>query len=241
MILFPAIDIIDGQAVRLVKGDYNRMTVYEKKALNAALRFQNAGAKYLHLVDLQGAKDGGTPNLATVEEIVKKTHLRVEIGGGIRDEQTVERYLQLGVYRVILGTAAVTDPLFLERMLARYGEKIAVGADLRDGYVSIKGWLEDSALTTFDFFESLQQKGVKTVICTDISRDGLLSGANIALYRQLSERFSMQIVASGGVSSMEDLQKLQQMHLYGAILGKALYTGKLDLAEAIRAFGGDAE
>ena len=239
MILFPAIDLIGGQAVRLVKGDYRQMTVYDADALQVAKRFQSSGARYLHMVDLEGARDGGTPNFSTVKAVTESTALHVEIGGGIRDRATVEKYLELGVFRVILGTAAVNNPAFLEEMLSRYGEKIAVGVDIKDGKVAIKGWMETADWSCFAFFERLQRMGVDTVICTDISRDGLLSGANTQLYRELSSRFSMKLVASGGVSAIDELQTLRKMNLYGAILGKALYTGKIDLAEAIRRFGGE--
>ena len=239
MILFPAIDLVGGQAVRLVKGDYDQMTVYDPGAPQVARRFQADGAKYLHMVDLEGARDGGTPNFATVQTVVQTTDLKGEMGGGIRNAETVKKYLDIGVFRVILGTAAVTNPAFLDEMLSLYGKKIAVGVDIKDGLVAIRGWRETADLSCFSFFEQLQEKGVDTVICTDISRDGLLSGTNIQLYRELSSRFSIQIIASGGVTSMEDLQQLQDMHLYGAILGKALYAGKIDLAEAIRQFGGE--
>ncbi|MBQ6020811.1 MAG: 1-(5-phosphoribosyl)-5-[Clostridia bacterium] len=234
MIIFPATDIISGRAVRLVKGDYDKMTVYGDP-LDFALRFQKDGAEYLHAVDLEGARDGGTPNFDTVKEIVEKTTLKVEIGGGVRDMQTVEKYLNAGVYRVIVGTAAVTDPGFLETAVKKYGEKIAVGADIRDGNVSIKGWRSDSGLGVYEFFDRLQALGVKTVICTDISKDGLLSGTNVELYRDLSSKYSVDITASGGVSSLSDITALRDMGLYGAILGKALYTGDLSLSAAIAA------
>ncbi len=234
MIIFPATDIIAGRAVRLVKGDYDKMTVYGNP-LDFALRFQQAGAEYLHAVDLEGARDGGTPNFDTVKEIVEKTTLKVEIGGGVRDMKTVEKYLSAGVFRVIVGTAAVTEPEFLEAAVKKYGEKIAVGADLRDGNVSIKGWRSDSGLGVYEFFDRLEALGVKTVICTDISKDGLLSGTNVEMYRDLSSKYSVDITASGGVSTLEDIKALREMGLYGAILGKALYTGDLSLTAAIAA------
>lgn len=231
--LFPAIDLVGGNAVRLVKGDYNQMTVYSNDPAGVAESFRRAGAENLHLVDLEGARDGNTPNLDTVRTIVSRADLFTEIGGGIRSEETVRTYLDAGVDRVILGTAAWKDPEFLDRMLDKYHEKIAVGVDFRDGKVAIKGWTELADVTCFDFCESLQKRGVRTVICTDISKDGLLGGTNIALYREMVRRFSMDLTASGGVSSLEDVRKLRDMGIYGAILGKALYTGMLDLSEAV--------
>ena len=233
MIIFPAIDLYNGCAVRLYKGDYRNMTVYSEDPLAVARDFEAAGATHIHMVDLEGAKDGTTPNLAVVERIAKETSLFVEIGGGVRSMETVEAYLSAGISRVILGTAAVTDEAFLREAVAKYGERIAVGADVRDGYIAIKGWLETSALTLEDFLARMQKIGVKTVICTDISRDGAMMGTNRALYSELSRKFSLDVVASGGVSSMEDVRALRKLNLYGAIIGKAYYTGAIDLGEAI--------
>ncbi len=232
--LFPAIDLVKGQAVRLVKGDYNQMTVYSSDPAGVAKSFREAGAECLHLVDLEGARDGNTPNIDTVKEIIRRSELFTEIGGGIRSEETVRAYLDAGAGRVILGTAALKDPEFLDRMLDKYKEKIAVGVDFRDGKVAVKGWLELSDVSCFDFCESLEKRGVRTVICTDISKDGLLGGTNLALYREMVSRFSMDLTASGGVSSLDDVRQLCDMGIYGAILGKALYTGMLDLGEAVR-------
>ena len=233
MELFPAIDLIDGCAVRLVKGDYAQKTVYSDNPAEVAKSFAAAGAKYLHVVDLEGAKDGGTPNLETIKNIVENGGLLVEVGGGIRSEEVIQKYLDAGVFRVILGTAAVQNPAFLEEMVQKYGEKIAVGVDIKDGMVAIKGWTEVSAESCFDFCEKLQKIGVKTIICTDISKDGLLSGTNLELYKELSEKFSVDIVASGGVTTLDDVKKLADMGMYGAILGKALYTGNIDLKAAV--------
>lgn len=241
MKLFPAIDLIDGKAVRLVRGDYAQMTVYSDSPVEVAKGFAACGAGYLHVVDLEGARDGTTPNLATVKALIEQSGLKVEIGGGIRTMETVKSYIEAGAHRVIIGTAAVTDPDFLDRVLAEYGEKIAVGVDIRNGMVAIKGWTEVSSLDCFGFCEMLEKKGVSTVICTDISKDGLLSGTNLSLYAELVNRFHIQITASGGVSSLEDVQKLNDMGLYGAILGKALYTGALDLSTALRITGEVAE
>ena len=233
MELFPAIDLIGGCAVRLVKGDYAQKTVYSDNPAEVAKSFAAAGAKYLHVVDLEGAKDGGTPNLETIQNIVEKGGLLVEVGGGIRSEEVIKKYLDAGVFRVILGTAAVQNPAFLEEMVQKYGEKIAVGVDIKDGMVAIKGGTEVSQESCFDFCEKLQKIGVKTIICTDISKDGLLSGTNLELYKELSEKFSVDIVASGGVTTLDDVKKLADMGMYGAILGKALYTGNIDLKAAV--------
>lgn len=240
MLIFPATDIYDGKVVRLYKGDYDQMTVYSDNPVEIARSFAACGAEYLHVVDLEGARDGTTPNSDVVRALVKESGMLVEIGGGIRTEDTVKTYMDMGVARVILGTAAVTDPVFLKKMVALYGERIAVGVDIKDGFVAIKGWTEKSEVTCDAFFEKLQQIGVSTVICTDISKDGALSGTNLQLYRDLSEKYSMQIVASGGISTEEDILALRSMDIYGAILGKALYTGNLNLKEAVKLAKGDA-
>lgn len=233
MVLYPAIDLVRGKAVRLYKGDYAQMTVYSEEPVSVAKAFQAAGARNIHLVDLEGAKSGVPENLDTIRKILAETHLFVEVGGGIRTMQTVDTYLNAGVDRVILGTAAVTDPAFLQAALEAYGEKIAVGVDLKDGFVAIKGWTETSELTADAFFTRMEQLGVKTIICTDISRDGAMKGTNRELYRQLSRKFSIDLIASGGVSSLEDVKALAEMNLHGAIIGKAYYIGAIDLKEAI--------
>ena len=233
MILYPAIDLYEGKAVRLFKGDYNQMTVYNENPLAVAQDFVRCGATHMHTVDLQGARDGTTPNLETVQNIKKQTGLFCEVGGGIRTMQVVDRYLSAGIDRVILGTAAVTDPDFLAEALAKYGEKIAVGIDIKDGRVAIKGWTETSDQDALDFCDKMQKAGVKTVICTDISKDGAMQGTNHGLYKTLSEKFTLQIIASGGVSSLADIQRLAAQKIHGAIIGKAYYSGSLDLAQAI--------
>ena len=233
MLIFPAIDLYGGQAVRLYQGDYDQMTIYDPEPLHTVEKFEAAGATHLHLVDLEGAKTGQTTNLPTIEKITARTGLFVEVGGGIRSMDTVRRYLDAGASRVILGTAAVTDPDFTARAVAEYGDKIAVGADLKDGKVAIKGWLETSQDGWQTFFDRMQQLGVKTIICTDISRDGAMEGTNRALYRTLAVRYPMDIIASGGVSSLEDIQALKAAGVAGAIIGKAYYTGAIDLAQAI--------
>ena len=232
MLILPAIDLYEQKAVRLYQGDYSRMKVYSDDPAALAAQFEAAGAQELHMVDLEGAKDGTTPHLALVEKIVRQTNLTVELGGGIRTMQTAERYLSCGVSRVILGTAAVQDPAFLEQAVSRYGERIAVGADVRDGYLAVKGWLEQSQWTLEAFLARMQDVGVQTVICTDISKDGAMQGANRALYQQLTKQFPIQFIASGGVSTLDDIRALSQMGLYGAIIGKAYYTGAIDLKKA---------
>lgn len=233
MKIFPAIDLIDGCAVRLLRGDYNQKTVYSNNPVDVAKSFVEAGAEYIHIVDLDGARDGSNANIETVRKIVEESGLKAEIGGGIRSVEAIEKYLNLGVMRVILGTAAVTDSEFLENAVKTYGEKVAVGVDIKDGKVAIKGWTQVSQLDCFDFCRKLESLGVKTVICTDISKDGVMSGTNIDLYKKLSAEFKMDIVASGGVSNLDNVRTLTKMNMYGAILGKALYTGGINLKDAI--------
>ena len=233
MILYPAIDLVGGKAVRLFKGDYAQMTVYSDDPVSVAKEFQKAGAKRMHLVDLEAAKSGIPANAATIRAIAENTDLFLEVGGGIRNMEILETYLSLGVDRAILGTAAVTDPQFLEEAVEKYGDKVAVGVDLKDGFVAIKGWTETSELTADAFFTRMEQMGVKTVICTDISRDGAMKGTNRDLYKILSKKFSIDLIASGGVSTIEDIAALKAMGLSGAIIGKAYYTGAIDLREAL--------
>ncbi|MBQ3215904.1 MAG: 1-(5-phosphoribosyl)-5-[Oscillospiraceae bacterium] len=233
MLIYPAIDLYGGKAVRLYKGDYAQMTVYNDNPVAVAKDFAAAGATRIHLVDLEGAKSGTTPNFETVKAIKEATGLFCEIGGGIRSMETIDRYLSAGIDRVILGTAAVTEKGFVEAAVAKYGEKIAVGIDIKDGFVAIKGWTEKSEENAFDFTEKMQNIGVKTMICTDISRDGAMQGTNHGLYQELSSRFQMDIIASGGVSSMEDVERLTALNIHGAIVGKAYYTGAIDLKKAI--------
>ena len=235
MILFPAIDLFEKKAVRLYKGDYENMTVYSENPIEIARDFESKGCTHIHMVDLEGAKDGTTPNLSIVEQVAKETKLFVEIGGGIRNMETVKRYLDAGVSRVILGTAAVNDEAFLRAAIDAYGDKIAVGADVKDGCIAIKGWLETAAITLEDFLRKMETLGVKNIICTDISKDGAMRGTNLALYRELSQKFNLDITASGGVSSMEDVVALRKMDIYGAIIGKAYYTGAINLIEALEA------
>ena len=233
MLIYPAIDLFGGKAVRLFKGDYAQMTVYNDNPVAVAEDFLRQGASCIHLVDLEGAKSGTTPNLETVCAIKKATGLFCEIGGGIRSMDVIEKYLAAGIDRVILGTAAVTDEIFLKEAVAAYGERIAVGIDIKDGYVAIKGWTEKSEEKAMDFCEKMRNLGVKTLICTDISKDGAMQGTNHGLYEELSRKLDLQIIASGGVSSLDDVARLAKMDIHGAIIGKAYYTGAIDLKQAI--------
>ena len=235
MILFPAIDLCGGEAVRLYKGDFAQKTVYSSDPLSVAQTFKAKGATHIHLVDLDGAKSGARSHFDLICEIKRRTGLFAEVGGGIRTEADVAAYLSAGIDRVILGTVAVEDPSFIRKLPVAYREKIAVGVDIKDGFVAVKGWTETSSEDVYTFCDGLQKEGVRTVICTDIGRDGAMQGANGDLYKQLSERFDMDFVASGGVSSMEDVIRLRDMGLYGAIIGKAYYVGAIDLKEALEA------
>lgn len=233
MIVLPAIDLYEGKAVRLYKGDYAQMTVYSAEPLGVARAFFNAGARFAHVVDLEGAKLGATPNFDLVADIAQRSGLNIEVGGGIRSEETIRRYLNAGVARVVLGTAAANDTGFVQAMVEAYGEAVAVGVDLKDGRVAVKGWTETNGLTGEEFCAQLEAAGVKTVICTDVSRDGAMRGANRALYRSLLTSFKMRFIASGGVSSLDDISALKTLGLYGAIVGKAYYAGAIDLKRAI--------
>ena len=233
MNIFPAIDLYDGKAVRLFKGDYNQMTVYSNEPLEVARKFEAAGAKFLHLVDLEGAKVGKPANLDTIKKIVDNTDLFTEVGGGIRNIEIAKAYIDSGVNRIILGTAAVENEDFLKEAIALFGDKVAVGVDLKDGFVAIKGWTEKSTISADDFLSKMESLGVKTVICTDISRDGAMQGSNNALYKELGEKYNIDLIASGGVSTIDDIKALTEMNLYGAIIGKAYYIGAIDLKEAI--------
>ena len=235
MILYPAIDLFDGQAVRLRQGNYDDMTVYDRDLEALAARMRDAGATHLHMVDLEGARNGSTANLKLIERIAAGSGLFIELGGGIRSMETIRRYLDCGISRTILGTAAVENGALLCEALETYGEQIAVGVDLKDGYVAVRGWEQKSAWTAEEFFRHLTELGVRTVICTDISRDGAMRGTNRELYRRLSAQCKVDITASGGVSTLEDIRALRAMGLYGAIVGKAYYTGAVRLPEALEA------
>ena len=234
MKLFPAIDLFNGKAVRLYKGDYEKMTIYSENPSEIAVDFYNKGALFMHVVDLEGALKGGTPNLETIKKIVCATPAFVEVGGGIRSLEVIKTYVDAGVDRVILGTAAVQNPEFLAEAVEKFGDKIAVGVDIKDGFVAIKGWTEKSTYTGLEFCKKMQDMGVKTIICTDISKDGAMQGTNHELYKTLKENLNIQIIASGGVSSIEDIKRLKQTDVYGAIIGKAYYTGDIDLSEGLK-------
>ena len=241
MIILPAIDLIGGKAVRLFKGDYSKMTVYSDRPEEVADDFRECGAEWIHIVDLEGAKSGETPNIETIKSIIGSCGLKAEVGGGIRSMKTVEAYAEAGVTRVVLGTAAVKDPKFVRDAVIHFGPMISVGVDIKEGYVAIKGWTEKSAYTALDFCKKMQDTGVGTIICTDISKDGAMKGANLELYRQLSSQLDLDLVASGGVSSMDDVIALAKSGIYGAIIGKAYYTGAIDLGEAIAEAKGNGE
>lgn len=234
MKIFPAIDLYNGKAVRLFKGDYNQMTVYSDYPEQIALDFFNSGARCMHVVDLEGAKDGATPNIETVKQLARTFDGIIEVGGGVRSKSVIEKYLSAGVSRVILGTAAVNDREFLVSAVKEFGDKIAVGVDIKDGFVAIKGWTEKSTFNGIDFCKQMQDIGVKTIICTDISRDGAMQGTNHSLYKQLSESLDLDIIASGGVSTIQDIKLLKEQGVYGAIVGKAYYTGAIKIDEAIK-------
>lgn len=233
MQLFPAIDLRDGQVVRLTQGDYDQMEIYSSNPTQIAKNFQAAGANNLHVVDLDGARDGQLANFSTIRDITQQTDLFVQVGGGIRDQQRIEAYLDAGVDRVILGTVAAENPNFVSQMVDRFGKAIAVGVDARDGKVAVKGWQELTELDSMTFCKEMEQRGVSTIIYTDISRDGMMEGTNLSIYKKLTDALSLDIVASGGVTHLEELSALKLLSLYGVIIGKALYTGHIELKEAL--------
>ena len=233
MKIFPAIDIFEGKAVRLVRGDYSDMTVYSEDPVSVALGFKDAGATAIHIVDLEGARDGKPANFDLIKQITSESGLEIQVGGGIRTSDIIEKYVSAGVRRVILGTAAASETGFLTDMFRAFGDKIAVSADIRDGFVAVKGWTELSSLDAFDFCRTVEDIGVKTLICTDISKDGLLDGTNLDLYYTLRKELSICLIASGGISSLTEIVALSALGINGAILGKALYAGNIDLTAAI--------
>jgi len=233
MYILPAIDLYDSKVVRLYKGQYNQMTIYSNNPLEKVSEFEKAGAEWIHIVDLEGARDGTTANIETISSIANNCSVKFEVGGGIRNEQVVETYINVGASRVILGTAAIENPEFLSAMVDKYGDKIAVGVDCKDGKVMTKGWLETNGVLCDDFCEKLENMGVSTIICTDISKDGALKGPNFELYERLKSKFKMNIIASGGISTIDDIAKLRELDVYGTIVGKAYYSGNVDLKEAV--------
>ena len=234
MIIYPAIDLYEGKVVRLKRGDYAQMTIYSDDPISVARSFKQSGATALHIVDLEGARDGKPANSDVITQIVSETGLFAQVGGGIRRSETVDEYLKAGVKRLILGTAAISTSGFLHEMVREYGEAIAVSADIKDGRVAIKGWTEVSNQDAIAFCDTVEKLGVQTLICTDISKDGMQGGTNLDLYRTLRERLSIGIIASGGVSSINELKILKEMKIDGAILGKSLYAGDIDLSEAVK-------
>lgn len=237
MIILPAIDLYGGACVRLLKGDYNKMTVYNDNPVEVAKSFESAGAGYIHIVDLEGAKTGLTPNIESVKNIVNSTSLSAEIGGGIRSMSTIDAYVNAGVDRVILGTAAVENLDFAREAVKNFGDKIVIGVDIKDGYVAVKGWTENSSYKYDEFCSIIEDMGIKTIICTDISKDGAMMGTNLGLYKSLMKKFSLNIIASGGVSTLSDIEKLSEMNVYGAIIGKAYYTGAITIEDALKIAG----
>lgn len=233
MVIIPAIDLYDKKVVRLFKGDYAKMTVYSDNPAGEAEKIAAAGAKFLHVVDLEGAKNGKTDNFDAVSAIVRASGMEVEIGGGIRDMETIRRYLDAGVARVILGTKAVTDEAFLREALAEFGDAVEVGVDAKNGKVAVSGWTQVLDVGMLDFVRHLGEIGVRHVICTDISRDGAMKGTNRTLYRDLQALGGPEITASGGISTYDDIRALKEMDVFGAIIGKAMYTGDIDIRKAI--------
>ncbi len=237
MKIFPAIDLIDGKAVRLIKGDYGKVKEYDSDVTSVAKRFYEDGARFLHIVDLNGAKDGGTRNFNVIEKIVAATGMFCEVGGGIRSIDSIKSYLDCGVGRVILGTAAFNDPIMLNQAVEMYGDKICVGVDTKNGAVAIKGWLEVTRTDGIEFCKNMKNIGVKNIIYTDIAKDGMLSGTNLDVYSKLSEIEGLNITASGGISSLDEIVSLKNMGIDAAILGKALYEGVLNLKNVINTVG----
>ena len=235
MIVLPAIDLRGGKAVRLLRGEYDNMTVYGEDPVAVAASFAEAGAKNLHVVDLDGALSGNTDNIDMIKSIIAETKMSVEVGGGIRNEERIYNYLSMGAERVILGTVAAENPAFAEEMVKKYGAHIAVGADVKDGEIATHGWTKKTGTSIHTFMKMMEDMGVATVICTDVSRDGALMGTNMELYRELSEKYHVGIIASGGITTADEVFELARMRVFGAILGKAIYNGNIDLREAIKA------
>lgn len=240
MIIFPAIDLYGGHAVRLYQGDFKQMTVYDMEPIRTAVNLELEGATHLHLVDLEGAKTGKTSQMQVIWNIVHNSNLFVEVGGGIRSLSTIEEYLKSGANRVIVGTAAVQNPDFAAQAVQEFGDQVAIGVDIKDGKVAIKGWTETSCFTCDDFCKRMEDIGVSTIVCTDVAKDGAMQGTNRELYRHLNETYRMQVLASGGISSLDDIVALRDAGTYGAIIGKAYYEGAIKLGEAVE-LGGEAE
>lgn len=233
MIILPAIDLKGGKCVRLYKGDFNRLEIVANSAVDTAEYFKKCGAEYIHMVDLDGALKGKGVNIDLVSKVIEEVKVPIELGGGIRDIETIDYLIQRGISRVILGTAALNNPKLVKESVNKYGEKIAVGIDAKNGYVAVDGWLNISKVDYVDFAKEMEAIGVKNIIFTDISRDGTLTGPNISALEKLKENVSCDITASGGIKSIDDVKKIKEMNLYGVIIGKAIYSKTIDLKEAV--------
>ncbi len=233
MTIYPAIDIIGGECVRLVKGDYSRKTTYDKNPVEAAKRWEMLGGEFIHIVDLDGAKHGNMPNFELISDIAASVSAKIEVGGGIRNMECIDSYLSAGVYRVILGTSALNNPDFVKEAVDRYGDRIAVGIDAKDGRVAISGWEYVSDANAVEFAKQMENIGVRNIIYTDIETDGMLKGTNLAAMREMVNSVNMNVVASGGIATLNDIDSLKKVGVEGAIIGKALYTGDIDLRQAI--------
>ena len=233
MIIFPAIDILNGKCVRLIQGDYNRESIYSDSPVQMAKEWEQKGAEFIHIVDLNGAKTGESVNQSIIKKIAKAVSIPIQVGGGIRSLETIENYIKNGVARVIIGTAAINDRQFLQEAVETYKEKVAVSLDARNGYVATDGWTDTSNVAAIDLLKELENLGVQTIVYTDIAKDGMLQGPNLAEQQAINDATSINVIASGGITTKEDVDNLQNLHLYGAIIGKALYDGKLDFAEVV--------
>ncbi|HLR71033.1 MAG TPA: 1-(5-phosphoribosyl)-5-[(5-phosphoribosylamino)methylideneamino]imidazole-4-carboxamide isomerase [Pseudogracilibacillus sp.] len=232
MIIFPAIDILDGQCVRLIQGDYNREKVYSNSPVDMAIQWEEKGAEFIHIVDLNGAKTGESINKKIIIDIANTVSVPVQVGGGIRSINTIKDYLENGVNRVIIGTAAINDQAFLQEAVERFGEKVVVSIDAKNGYVATDGWTDTSDVSALDLIKKLEEVGLKTIVYTDIAKDGMLQGPNLTEQQTINDATTMDVIASGGVTTKEDVENLRNLNMYGAIIGKALYDGKLEF-EAI--------
>lgn len=233
MIIFPAIDLLNEQCVRLKQGDYNQKEVFNSNPVEQAKSFEEQGAKFLHLIDLDGAKEGSQKNFEVIRKIREAINIPIQVGGGIRNEERIIKLLELGVDRVILGTIAIKNKNFLKEMLNKYGEKIVVSVDAKEGKVATDGWLEDSGIDSIEFVKELIELGLKTLVYTDISKDGMMEGTNLDIYKKINE-LEIDLIASGGVSRMYDIEELLKMNTYGAIVGKAIYAGALSLKDIFK-------
>lgn len=234
MVIYPAIDMKDKSCVRLTQGSYDKVTVYESNPVKVAKRWESEGASYIHLVDLDGARDGNRVNESVVKDIVKSIDIPVQLGGGIRDTETIEAFLSYGVSQVIVGTAALKNKPWIKEMIEEYGDKIIVSIDAKKGYIATDGWEKISDTKAIDYIKELESYGLRRIVYTDIEKDGMLEGPNFNIYQELKSESNVEIIASGGITTVEDLKKLKEIDVYGAIIGKALYNGNLSLQEALK-------